>query len=259
MVRSPAGTTPTPRTRSPPSPTSPGPPRSCGPSTPSGPVAGGGAHPLPERTAAGRTTGGNGAPPSPRPTPPGTPAASTTSWPRPRDDPALFGGPLTYSSGPWEEVDWSGFDIVGIDLYRDAENEATFVDDVGRLHRHGKPVVITEFGCCSFRGAEDLGGRASRDDWTADPRRSTRASSGRTGPGPLCRRAARHLRGRRRARRLRLHLHRARQPVLADPRFDLDMAGFGIVKCYPRHRARLRPTGHFEPKAAFETIATRYQ
>ena len=27
-----------------------------------------------------------------------------------------------------------------------------------RLHEHGKPVVITEFGCCSYQGAEELGG-----------------------------------------------------------------------------------------------------
>jgi hypothetical protein len=28
-----------------------------------------------------------------------------------------FHGQITYASGPWERVDWSAFDIVGIDLY----------------------------------------------------------------------------------------------------------------------------------------------
>ena len=37
-----------------------------------------------------------------------------------------FGGPLTYSSGMWEDVDWGPFDMVGVDLYRDASNEATY-------------------------------------------------------------------------------------------------------------------------------------
>ena len=31
-----------------------------------------------------------------------------------------FGGPLTYASGTWEEVDWSPFDFVGIDYYRNS-------------------------------------------------------------------------------------------------------------------------------------------
>lgn len=39
-----------------------------------------------------------------------------------------FSGRITYSSGEWEQVDWSIFDIVGIDLYRDAENAATFTN-----------------------------------------------------------------------------------------------------------------------------------
>ena len=37
-----------------------------------------------------------------------------------------FGGSLTYSSGTWEDVDWEPFDLVGVDLYRDASNEATY-------------------------------------------------------------------------------------------------------------------------------------
>ena len=108
----------------------------------------------------------------------------------------IFGGQITYSSGTWEEVDWRPFDVVGIDLYRDTDNAATFVEDVRSLHRHGKPVVITEFGCCAFRGADDLGG-----GWLPCDRLDGRPADGRGGPrarragsGPLHRRAARHLR-----------------------------------------------------------------
>ena len=36
----------------------------------------------------------------------------------------IFGGLLTYSSGPWEAVDWSPFDVVGVDFYRDTQNRA---------------------------------------------------------------------------------------------------------------------------------------
>ena len=34
-----------------------------------------------------------------------------------------FAGLVTYASGAWEQVDWSLFDIVGIDAYRDAGNK----------------------------------------------------------------------------------------------------------------------------------------
>jgi hypothetical protein len=70
----------------------------------------------------------------------------------------VFGGKLSYSSGTWEQVDWTPFDYVGVDAYRDANNKSTFRDDVRRQFSHGKPVVVTEFGCCTYEGAGDRGG-----------------------------------------------------------------------------------------------------
>jgi hypothetical protein len=69
-----------------------------------------------------------------------------------------FGGPLTYASGTWEPVDWSGFDIVSVDAYRDARNTRSFRSDLRKQLRHGKPVVATEYGCCPYIGAADKGG-----------------------------------------------------------------------------------------------------
>jgi len=37
-----------------------------------------------------------------------------------------FAGPVSYASGAWERIDWSLFDIVGVDLYRDAGNRDTY-------------------------------------------------------------------------------------------------------------------------------------
>lgn len=173
----------------------------------------------------------------------------------------IFGGQLTYSSGTWEEVDWTDFDVLGIDLYRDADNHATFVDDVRALHRHGKPVVITEFGCCSFQGAEDLGGSGfTVVDWTADPP---------VIPDHLVRDEqvqARYIDE-------LLDIFEAEavdgafiydfiepdSPHRPDPRHDLDMAGFAVVTCYPTGTdLAYERDGHFEPKAAFHTIARRF-
>ena len=69
-----------------------------------------------------------------------------------------FGGPLTYAAGTWEPVDWSRFDIVSVDAYRDASNARSFGADLRKQFRHGKPVVATEYGCCPYVGAADKGG-----------------------------------------------------------------------------------------------------
>jgi hypothetical protein len=71
-----------------------------------------------------------------------------------------FGGPVTYASGSWEPVDWTPFDLVGIDAYRSAQNADTFRALLREARRHGKPVAVTEYGTCAYRGAGDLGGMA---------------------------------------------------------------------------------------------------
>lgn len=68
-----------------------------------------------------------------------------------------FHGPLTYASGPWENVNWEPFDMVAIDYYRDARNQHSYREKLKKYLDIGKPVVITEFGCCTYRGAEDKG------------------------------------------------------------------------------------------------------
>lgn len=71
-----------------------------------------------------------------------------------------FHGPITYFSLPFEAVDWSLLDFVGVDHYRDAR----IADSYGKMAQrylsvYKKPVVIGEFGCCTYSGAEKLGGQ----------------------------------------------------------------------------------------------------
>ncbi len=70
----------------------------------------------------------------------------------------VFGGRITYAAGMWEDVNWELFDIVSIDAYRDAANRANFSDELQSRFKWGKPVAVTEFGCCAYRGAADRGG-----------------------------------------------------------------------------------------------------
>ncbi|MFJ3913657.1 hypothetical protein [Streptomyces vinaceus] len=71
-----------------------------------------------------------------------------------------FGGRVTYAAGPWEDVDWDPFDLVGIDAYRAAYNAQEFAGQLREIVAGGKPVAVTEFGTCAYRGAGDLGGMA---------------------------------------------------------------------------------------------------
>ena len=69
-----------------------------------------------------------------------------------------FRGPVTYASAPWEAVDWAPFDLVSADLYRDRSNAAGYRDLLRSYTRLAKPVVVSEFGCCTYQGAADAGG-----------------------------------------------------------------------------------------------------
>ncbi|MET1005363.1 MAG: hypothetical protein ABWX96_07430, partial [Propionibacteriaceae bacterium] len=68
-----------------------------------------------------------------------------------------FGGPLTYGAGDWETVDWEPFDYIGLDTYADGNNAGRYADDLRRQVSRGKPVLVVEFGCCSFDGAAERG------------------------------------------------------------------------------------------------------
>ncbi|GAA0396191.1 hypothetical protein [Streptomyces luteireticuli] len=70
----------------------------------------------------------------------------------------VFGGPLTYASNPLDGVDWTPFDIVGLDAFRSLRNAAAYRDELREGLAHGKPVAILETGCCTYRGAGDHGG-----------------------------------------------------------------------------------------------------
>jgi len=91
--------------------------------------------------------------------------AATTSQVR-----EVFRGPVTYASVGLETVDWAPFDIVGVDLYREKRMRDFYPRLIERYKAFGKPVANMEFGCCTFKGAEALGGRGwDIIDWSTRP------------------------------------------------------------------------------------------
>jgi hypothetical protein len=63
-----------------------------------------------------------------------------------------FHGPLTYASLPFEHVDWSQFDVIAVDHYRNSKIEAHYAERIRPYLALGKPVVNAEFGHSSYRG-----------------------------------------------------------------------------------------------------------
>ncbi|WP_344209488.1 hypothetical protein, partial [Kribbella sancticallisti] len=70
-----------------------------------------------------------------------------------------FNGRITYgAASDLEQIDWSLFDIVGLDYYSYHEDRAAHTKELKPFRRWGKPIMILEFGCCTFTGAPELGG-----------------------------------------------------------------------------------------------------
>jgi hypothetical protein len=68
-----------------------------------------------------------------------------------------FNGKVTYAGAMWERVDWTGFDFVAMNLYKASFNASHFNKTLKALFSKQKPVIITEFGCCSYDGADKKG------------------------------------------------------------------------------------------------------
>jgi hypothetical protein len=176
-----------------------------------------------------------------------------------------FGGPVTYASLPFETVDWGRFDIVGVDHYRDARTAPHYLKTLRRLSALGKPVVVTEFGMRTFRGA-DLDGRWGDGitDWrTVLLHRWPlvgRFVRPRLLPGAHVR--DEETQARAIAENLAVldeagvdgafvcQFDEPMSPYDPDPRYDLDMSALSLVRTYQGLA--------WEPKKAFHAVADFY-
>ena len=70
----------------------------------------------------------------------------------------VFHGKVTYASAPLETIDWTLFDFVCVDFFRETRIKDQYVELFRPYFAHNKPVMIGEFGCCTYQGAEDAGG-----------------------------------------------------------------------------------------------------
>ncbi|MEU4726071.1 hypothetical protein AB0G06_41275 [Nonomuraea dietziae] len=177
-----------------------------------------------------------------------------------------FGGKVTYASVPLERINWEPFDIVSMDLYRSAEFADRFAEGVHDLVAQGKPAAITEFGAAGYRGAGDRGALGLEIvEYDKDTRAPVRLN------GVYARDEAGQAAYVRELLEVfdaggvdstfvftfALHDHPHRPD--GDPREDLDLASYGIVKVYADRLGATYPDMPWEPKAAFAALADFYR
>jgi len=165
---------------------------------------------------------------------------------------SAFHGQVTYASGMWEEVDWSSFDIVGVDAYRDAANREAYPDALRALTRQHRPAVITELGCATYRGAADAGGLAwMAVDRSTQPRRLRGGIERDEGEQAGALSALLATAGSSGVEGAFIYTYIAPSyPSSLDPTQDLDAASYALVRSWP--------DGRTEPKAAYHTVAHLY-
>lgn len=169
----------------------------------------------------------------------------------------VFRGKVTYASAPLEAVDWSLFDFVCVDTYREPRIKDSYADLIKRYLAHNKPLIIGEFGCCTYQGAEDAGGWG----WAI-------LDFGKM-PGQLNGDYVRDegVQARELIDVLSIlegvgvdgaFVFTFVSPTLTyneDPKYDLDMASYSLVKSYADKYGTTYPDMPWEPKESFKAVA----
>ncbi len=175
----------------------------------------------------------------------------------------VYQGPLTYAALPIEAVDWSLFDIIGVDYYRAKRNRATYGQSLATWSGHGKPIVVTEVGLCPYRGAEDkgphgfmivedapgvVGGMRLKGDYIRDEAMQARELT----------EMLRVLEAAGADGAFVFTFVTPELPYSTKPRLDLDLAGFGLVTSYADREGTRYPGLPWDPKASFQAVANQY-
>jgi hypothetical protein len=173
-----------------------------------------------------------------------------------------FSGELIYSAGNFEDVDWSVVDYVGLTYYYSHHSSREgHAEEIAGYRRWGKPIVISEYGSPAYAGAADRGMLAFD---VID----------RSGPVPTVfdgyvrdeqAQADYHLRMLAMFEELGIHsaamaefIHPT-HPHSDDPRYDLDIASWALVKTVREDYFDWASPYRWEPKEAFRAVGRYYE
>ncbi|MQY08215.1 hypothetical protein ACRB68_63210 [Actinomadura sp. RB68] len=173
---------------------------------------------------------------------------------------SVFHGPLTYGAAEGDEVDWRLFDLVSVNYYSYFQDPARHVRELRKYQRRHKPVVVSEFGSCTYKGAPQKGGMGWDVVDYDKPKPEIKGHLVRSE-----RTQAAYLTG-------LLDVFEAMglyaamtynfvtpdAPHRRDPRYDLDMAGYSIVKTIWGTENDPTSHWHWQPKEAFHALARHY-
>ncbi|MEO8609975.1 MAG: abortive infection protein [Chloroflexota bacterium] len=171
----------------------------------------------------------------------------------------VFHGQVTYASAPIEAVDWRLFDFVCLDYYRAKANRDSYAERLQRHFRHGKPVIITEVGCCAYQGAEDKGARGFM---IVDPVHRDQINGDYVRDEGLQARELIDLLGLLQKSDVGgtfvFTFVAPNLPYNENPRCDLDMASYALAKTLTHKHGLTYPDMPWEPKLAFHVVADFY-
>ena len=175
-----------------------------------------------------------------------------------------FYGKITYASIPFERPDWTLFDIVSVELIRNADVAGQYRDGVRSLVAGGKPVAITGFGASTYLGASDRGARAMEiveyDDTQTPLRLNGEYARDKAGQAANLREVLEvfETEGVDSSFIWLFELCNFPHRPNGDPRLDLDLASPAIVRTLEGGHGETYPDMTWEPKAAFAAVAEYY-
>ncbi|MEV4134504.1 abortive infection protein [Dactylosporangium sp. NPDC049742] len=176
----------------------------------------------------------------------------------------VFNGEISYSAAPFEQVDWTPFDAIGLMYYYQPryltpEQHAAEID---RYRSWGKPIDIAGFGTATYRGAEekafffwDVVDRSDFDELKildGIVRDEEAQAAFHTKMFGIFDEAG--IRG----VTVTDFIHPTHPHSPDDPRLDLDTASLCIVKTIRERIADPASPYTYEPKASFHAIADYY-
>jgi hypothetical protein len=194
---------------------------------------------------------------------------------------AVYHGRVTYASLVWEKVNWDIFDFVGVDHYRTAKMEDQYVPMLEPSFKHGKPVVVTEFGHATTHGGIGDAGLLMSVAGLEQSIINESSQFFHYGIPLLGRFVKPHLNGehaRDEAWQAKMIVETLElldaagvdgafimqflsqiTPYNDTPRYDLDMASSSLVRYYEGgRRGTTYPDLNWEPKESFRAVAAYY-
>lgn len=169
-----------------------------------------------------------------------------------------FKGPITYAATMMEDIDWSIFDIVGVDHYRSTETDEQYFAALDR-YRVGKPILVMEVGCCTYKGAAARGGGGFLIHKGSNPD-GTPIWEGGVAPTRSESEQADYL-GTQLGLLSKAGIEGAFAFVFAAPFLpkgegpnDMDMVSYSIVKTLPATDPRSKQLNRWEPKESYYRV-----